>query len=152
MNIGVPREIKLQEHRVALLPSAVYQLAKRGHRVIVERGAGTGAGYPDADYEQAGAQMSHDHATVFHQADLIVKVKEPQESEFGLLRPGQILFTYLHLAADRALTEGLLKSGVTAIAYETIEVNHRLPLLEPMSEIAGRMAVLVGGYFLGKQM
>jgi alanine dehydrogenase len=150
MNIGVPREIKLQEHRVALLPSAVYQLAKRGHRVIVERCAGAGAGYPDSDYEQAGAQMTQDHATVFHNADLIVKVKEPQESEHHLLRPGQILLTYLHLAADRALTEALLKSGVTAIAYETIEVNRRLPLLEPMSEIAGRMAVLVGGFFLAK--
>jgi alanine dehydrogenase len=150
MIIGVPREIKLQEHRVALLPSAVYQLTKRGHQVVVERSAGAGAGYPDADYEQAGAQMTQDHAAVFHQADLIVKVKEPQESEFGLLRPGQILFTYLHLAADRGLTEALLKSGVTGIAYETIEVNRRLPLLEPMSEIAGRMAILVGGYCLAK--
>src|SRR5271156_3151070 len=150
MNIGVPREIKLQEHRVALLPSAVYQLAKRGHRVIVERCAGAGAGYPDADYEQAGAQMTQDHATVFHKADLIVKVKEPQESEFDLLRAGQILFTYLHLAADRGLTDALLKSGVTGIAYETIEVNRRLPLLEPMSEIAGRMSILVGGYCLAK--
>ncbi|HEV7923709.1 MAG TPA: alanine dehydrogenase [Verrucomicrobiae bacterium] len=150
MTIGVPREIKLQEHRVALLPSAVYLLAKRGHRVIVERSAGAGAGYPDADYEQAGAQMTHDHATVFQKADLIVKVKEPQESEFDLLRAGQILFTYLHLAADRGLTDALLKSGVTGIAYETIEVNRRLPLLEPMSEIAGRMSILVGGYCLAK--
>jgi alanine dehydrogenase len=133
-----------------LLPSAVYLLAKRGHRVIVERSAGAGAGYPDADYEQAGAQMTHDHATVFQKADLIVKVKEPQESEFDLLRAGQILFTYLHLAADRGLTDALLKSGVTGIAYETIEVNRRLPLLEPMSEIAGRMSILVGGYCLAK--
>jgi len=133
-----------------LLPSAVYLLAKRGHRVIVERGAGAGAGYPDADYEQAGAQMTHDHAAVFHKADLIVKVKEPQESEFELLRAGQILFTYLHLAADRGLTDALLKSGVTGIAYETIELNRRLPLLEPMSEIAGRMSILVGGYCLAK--
>jgi alanine dehydrogenase len=150
MTIGVPREIKLQEHRVALLPSGVYQLGKRGHRVVVERAAGAGAGYPDADYEQAGAQMTHEHAAVFHKADLIVKVKEPQESEFGLLRAGQILLTYLHLAADRGLTEALLQSGVTGIAYETIEVNGRLPLLEPMSEIAGRMAILVGGYCLAK--
>ena len=133
-----------------MLPSAVYLLAKRGHRVIVERGAGAGAGYPDADYEQAGAQMTHDHAAVFHKADLIVKVKEPQESEFELLRAGQILFTYLHLAADRGLTDALLKSGVTGIAYETIELNRRLPLLEPMSEIAGRMSILVGGYCLAK--
>jgi alanine dehydrogenase len=150
MIIGVPREIKLQEHRVALLPSAVYQLVKRGHQVIVERAAGAGAGYPDADYEQAGAQLTSDHAAPFQQAGLVVKVKEPQESEFALLRPGQILFTYLHLAADRGLTVALMKSGVTGIAYETIEVNHRLPLLEPMSEIAGRMAILVGGFFLAK--
>ncbi|MGA2177392.1 MAG: alanine dehydrogenase [Verrucomicrobiota bacterium] len=150
MIIGVPREIKLQEHRVALLPSAVYQLVKRGHQVIVERAAGAGAGYPDADYEQAGAQMTSDHAAPFQRAGLVVKVKEPQESEFPLLRPGQILFTYLHLAADRGLTVALMKSGVTGIAYETIEVNRRLPLLEPMSEIAGRMAILVGGFFLAK--
>ncbi len=150
MIIGVPREIKLQEHRVALLPSAVYQLAKRGHQVIVERNAGAGAGYCDADYEQAGAQMSSHHETVFHKADLIVKVKEPQESEFELMHKGQILFTYLHLAADKALTLAMMNSGVTGIAYETIELNRRLPLLEPMSEIAGRMSVLVGGYYLAK--
>ncbi|HWD21295.1 MAG TPA: alanine dehydrogenase [Verrucomicrobiae bacterium] len=150
MVIGVPKEIKLQEHRVALLPSAVYQLTKRGHRVLVEKNAGRGAGYADVDYEAAGAEMTPDHKAVFQGADLIVKVKEPQESEIELLRPGQMLFTYLHLAASRTLTEGLLKSGVTGIAYETIEVNRRLPLLEPMSEIAGRMSILVGGYFLAK--
>jgi alanine dehydrogenase len=150
MIIGVPKEIKLQEHRVALVPSAVYQLVKRGHQVLVERAAGVGAGYPDADYQQAGAQLTAEHAAVFHQAGLIVKVKEPQPSEYGLLRPGQIVFTYLHLAADRSLTEALMKSGITGIAYETIEVNRRLPLLEPMSEIAGRMAILVGGYCLAK--
>src|SRR5262245_45326105 len=150
MIIGVPREIKGQEYRVALLPSAAYQLIKRGHQVVVERGAGTGAGYPDADYVQAGAQLVDDHATVFDQAELIVKVKEPQPSEYGLFRPGQILFTYLHLAASRTLTEALMKSRVTALAYETIHENRRLPLLEPMSEIAGRMSILVGGYFLAK--
>ena len=150
MVIAVPKEIKAQEYRVALLPSAAYQLIQRGHQVIVERDAGAGAGYPDDDYRQAGAKLVKDHAKVFEQAGLIVKVKEPQPEEFGLLRPGQILFTYLHLAASRSLTEALLKSGVTAIAYETIEVNRRLPLLEPMSEIAGRMSVLVGGYFLAK--
>ena len=150
MIIGLPREIKQQEHRVALLPSAAYQLIKRGHTVVVERGAGAGSGYPDADYEQAGATLVDRHAAVFEQADLVVKVKEPLPEEYPLLRPGQILFTYLHLAADRALTEALLKSGVTGIAYETIEVNRRLPLLEPMSEIAGRMSILVGGYFLAK--
>jgi alanine dehydrogenase len=150
MIIGVPKEIKGQEYRVALLPSAAYQLIKRGHQVIVERSAGAGAGYPDADYDQAGATMVSEHAAVFEKADLVVKVKEPQPSEFPLLRSGQILFTYLHLAANRTLTEALMKSGVTALAYETIEVNRRLPLLEPMSEIAGRMSILVGGYFLAK--
>src|SRR5271154_3128584 len=150
MIIGIPKEIKEHEYRVALLPSAAYQLAKRGHQVLVERGAGAGAGYPDADYAQAGATMMSDHRAIFEQAGLIVKVKEPQPSEYPLLRPGQILFTYLHLAASRSLTDALLKSGVTAIAYETIEVNKRLPLLEPMSEIAGRMSILVGGYFLAK--
>ncbi len=150
MIIGVPREIKEQEYRVALLPSAAYQLVQRGHQVLVERGAGAGAGYPDAEYEKAGASVMTGHAPLFQKADLIVKVKEPQPAEFALLRPGQMLFTYLHLAASRALTEGLMKSGATALAYETIEVNRHLPLLEPMSEIAGRMSVLVGGYFLAK--
>jgi alanine dehydrogenase len=151
MVIGVPKEIKDQEYRVALLPSAAYQLIQRGHQVIVERGAGTGAGYFDADYAQAGANLLDDHKTVFEKGDLIVKVKEPQPLEYPLLRAGQIVFTYLHLAASRSLTKALLKSGVTALAYETIEVNRHLPLLEPMSEIAGRMSILVGGYFLGKQ-
>ena len=150
MIISVPREIKEQEFRVALSPSAAYQLIRRGHRVLVERNAGAGAGFPDADYEAAGASLVKDHVALFEQGELVVKVKEPQPSEYPLLRPGQILFTYLHLAANRALTEALVKSGVTALAYETVEVNHRLPLLEPMSEIAGRMSVLVGGYFLAK--
>jgi len=150
MIIGVPKEIKLQEHRVALLPSAVYQLIKRGHQVVVERSAGVGSGYPDAEYERAGAQMTSSHKEVFEKSGLIVKVKEPQESEYPLLRPDQILFTYLHFAASRSLTDAMLKSGVTGIAYETIEVNKRLPLLEPMSEIAGRMSIVVGGYFLAK--
>ncbi len=150
MIIGVPKEIKDQEYRVALLPSAAYQLLKRGHEVLVERGAGTGAGYPDADYERAGATLVAAHHVVFERAELVVKVKEPLPTEYPLLRPGQILFTYLHLAASKPLTEALLKSGVTGLAYETLEVNRRLPLLEPMSEIAGRMSILVGGYFLAK--
>jgi alanine dehydrogenase len=150
MIIGVPKEIKEQEYRVALLPSGAYQLIKRGHEVVVERGAGIGAGYPDAEYEQAGAKMLGSHKEIFDRADLIVKVKEPLAGEFNLLRQGQVLFTYLHLAASRSLTEALMKSGVTALAYETVEVNRRLPLLEPMSEIAGRMSILVGGYFLQK--
>jgi alanine dehydrogenase len=150
MIIGVPKEIKEQEFRVGLLPSAAYQLVQRGHRVIVECGAGIGAGYPDADYARAGAELVSDHAAPFVQGELVVKVKEPQPAECGLLRRGQMLFTYLHLAADRTLTEALLKSGVSGLAYETVEVNRRLPLLEPMSEIAGRMSVFVGAYFLAK--
>jgi alanine dehydrogenase len=150
MIIGVPKEIKDNEFRVALLPSAAYQLIKRGHQVVVESNAGAGIGFPDADYIQAGATVVPDHTAVFERADLVVKVKEPQPSEVPLLRRGQILFTYLHLAASQSLTEALLKSGVTGLAYETIEVNRRLPLLEPMSEIAGRMSVLVGGYSLAK--
>ena len=150
MIIGLPKEIKKQEHRVAMLPSAAYQLMKRGHQVLVQRGAGVDAGYPDADYEQAGARLVNEAKKVFAEADLIIKVKEPQPVECAMLRPGQILFTYLHLAADKSLTEALVKSGVTGIAYETIEVNRRLPLLEPMSEIAGRMSILVGGYLLAK--
>ncbi len=118
--------------------------------MLVERGAGAGTGYPDADYEQAGATLMDDHAALFAEGDLVVKVKEPLPEEYGLLRPGQVLLTYFHLAASRKLTEAVCRSGVTALAYETIDVNGRLPLLEPMSEIAGRMSVLVGGYFLAR--
>src|SRR4051812_48699865 len=150
MIIGVPKEIKPQENRVALLPSAAYQLTRRGHTVLVERGAGAGSGYPDDEYVAGGAELVESHAEVFERAGLIVKVKEPLPEEYSLLRRGQTLFTYLHLAASKPLTEALLASGVTAIAYETVEVNRRLPLLEPMSEIAGRMSVIVGGYFLAK--
>lgn len=150
MNIGVPKEVKPQENRVALLPSAAYQLVQRGHRVVVERGAGAGAGYLDEEYQGAGASLVDNHVAPFEQADLIVKVKEPLPDEYALLHSDQILFTYLHLAANRELTSALMKSGVTAIAYETVQVNRRLPLLEPMSEIAGRMSVIVGAYFLAK--
>ncbi len=150
MIVGVPKEIKRQEHRVALLPSGAYHLVRRGHCVVVERGAGVDAGFHDEEYERAGATLVDAAAAVFDQAELVVKVKEPQPSEYGLLRQGQVLFTYLHLAANRELTQALIDSGVTALAYETIEVNGRLPLLEPMSEIAGRMSIIVGGYFLTK--
>jgi len=150
MTIGVPKEIKQKEHRVALLPSAAWQLVQRGERVVVEQGAGAGAGYDDAEYQRAGCEMVSDAERVFDAADLIVKVKEPQPREVAMLSGKHTLFTYLHLAADRALTEGLMKSGCTAIAYETVEKNRRLPLLEPMSEIAGRMSVIVGAYFLAK--
>ncbi len=150
MIIGVPKEIKAQENRVALLPSAAYQLIKRGHQVVVETKAGAGSGFPDEDYVTAGAKVLATHEEVFAQADMIVKVKEPLESEWPLLRPGQILFTYLHLAASKRLTEALAATRCTSVAYETVEVNRRLPLLEPMSEIAGRMSVLVGGVYLAK--
>lgn len=149
MKIGVPREIKKQENRVALLPAMVFQLKQHGHEVVVERSAGAGSGYSDADYEAAGATLVDTHAGAFD-ADLVVKVKEPQPEEIPLLKKGGVLFTYLHLAADKNLTEALMASGVTAVAYETIEVNRRLPLLEPMSEIAGRMSVIVGANILAK--
>ncbi|NDH86568.1 alanine dehydrogenase, partial [bacterium] len=149
MVIGVPREIKSQEARVALLPSAAYLLIQRGHQVIVEKDAGLGSGYPDDQYTAAGAKIVPNHADVFV-ADLIVKVKEPLPDEYSLLRSGQILFTYLHLAANINLTHALIKSGVTAVAYEMVTQGRRLPLLEPMSEIAGRMSVIVGAYFLAK--
>ena len=152
MIIGVPKEVKPQENRVALLPSAAYQLIKRGHQVVVESNAGFGSGFPDGEYVRAGAEVVSTHAEVFSRADMIVKVKEPLPQEYPLLRPGQILFTYLHLAASKPLTEALAQSGATCIAYETVEVNRRLPLLEPMSEIAGRMSVLVGGYHLAKHV
>jgi len=150
MIIGVPKEIKEQEQRVALLPSAAGQLVRRGHSVLVEKNAGIGSGYADEEYTKVGAQIVDLAADVFKRADMIVKVKEPLKSEFPLLREGQILFTYLHLAASKTLTEALLKSGVTGIAYETIQVGNRLPLLEPMSEIAGRMSVVMGANFLAK--
>jgi alanine dehydrogenase len=150
MIIGVPKEIKEQEQRVALLPSGANQLTRLGHSVLVEKNAGVGSGYPDYDYTKAGAEIVQQAEEVFARADMIVKVKEPLEAEFPLLRRGQILFTYLHLAASKALTEALLKSGATGVAYETIQVDHRLPLLEPMSEIAGRMSVVMGANFLAK--
>ena len=150
MIIGVPKEIKEQEQRVALLPSAVNQLTRHGHSVLVEKNAGAGSGYPDETYAKAGAEIVDQAKDVFSRAEMIVKVKEPLEVEFPLLRKGQILFTYLHLAASKPLTEALLKSGVTGVAYETIQVNNRLPLLEPMSEIAGRMSAVMGAYFLAK--
>lgn len=150
MIIGVPKEIKEQEQRVALLPAAAEQLTRRGHSVLVEKNAGVGSGYPDDEYRKAGAEIVDLAKDVFARADIIVKVKEPLKAEFPLLRKGQILFTYLHLAASKPLTEALLKSGVTGVAYETIQVANRLPLLEPMSEVAGRMSVVMGANYLAK--
>src|SRR5437773_11068785 len=150
MIIGVPKEIKSQEHRVGLIPSTAATLTRKGHTVLVQKSAGVGSGYSDEDYIGAGAKMIDRAEDVFARADMVVKVKEPLEVEFQLMRKGQILFTYLHLAASKSLTEALLKSGVTAVAYETIQINHRLPLLEPMSEIAGRMSAVMGANFLAK--
>jgi alanine dehydrogenase len=151
MKIGVPKEIKVHEYRVGLVPASVAELVSAGHEVVVERGAGAGIGSPDADYEQAGARIAPDAAAVFAAAGLIVKVKEPQPAEIAMLRPGQALFTYLHLAPDPAQARGLMGSGVTAIAYETVtDTEGRLPLLAPMSEVAGRMATQVGAHYLEK--
>ena len=150
MNIGIPKEIKAQESRVSMIPSSAGDLVKRGHRVFVQAGAGAGASYPDETYIAAGAEILPDADAVFGAAEMIVKVKEPQPEEIARLQPHHILFTYLHLAAGKALTEALVASGCTALAYETLAVNHRLPLLEPMSEIAGRMASIVGSYHLAK--
>jgi alanine dehydrogenase len=150
MIVGVPKEIKTQEHRVGLLPSAVYLLVRHGHEVIVEKGAGIDSGYPDSEYAQAGAKLVESHEEPFLRGELIVKVKEPVPAEYLLFDQSKILFTYLHLAANRELTDALLQTGTTAIAYETVTRRHRLPLLEPMSEIAGRMSVIVGGHYLAK--
>ncbi len=152
MIIGVPKEIKTREYRVGMTPAGVRQLVAAGHRVLVERGAGLGSGIGDAQYLEAGGEVLDAAAEVYAAADLIVKVKEPLPAEYDLLRPGQLLFTYLHLAAVPQLAELLLERQVAAIAYETIETDtHRLPLLQPMSEIAGRMAVQVGAHFLEKE-
>jgi alanine dehydrogenase len=152
MRIGVPREIKVHEYRVGLVPASVRELTAAGHQVLVERGAGTGIGVSDYDYLAAGARIVDAAQTVFAEADLIVKVKEPQLVECEMLRPGQLLFTYLHLAADRPQAEALCRSGATAIAYETVTAaDGSLPLLTPMSEVAGRMSIQVGAYCLEKK-
>ena len=144
MKIAIPKEIKKQEYRVGLLPSVAYQMVKQGHTVLVERGAGAGTGYPDAEYEQAGATLMDDHAALFAEGDLVVKVKEPMPEEYGLMRPGQVLFTYFHLAASRELTEAVRDSGVTALAYEPIEVTGRLPLLVVLEPPGRLVAQFVG--------
>lgn len=151
MRIGVPKEIKIHEYRVGLVPAAVRELVAAGHEVVVERSAGAGIGFEDADYEAVGAKIAPAAKDVFAQAELVVKVKEPQLTECALLRPGQVLFTYLHLAADPAQTQALLKSRATCIAYETVtSPNGSLPLLTPMSEVAGRMSIQVGASTLQK--
>jgi alanine dehydrogenase len=151
MRIGVPREIKVHEYRVGLVPAGVRELTSSGHEVFVETGAGRGIGVDDAHYEACGAKVLPNPVEVFARADMIVKVKEPQPAECAMLRSGQLLFTYLHLAADARQAEALVKSGATAVAYETV-TNPRgaLPLLTPMSEVAGRMSIQVGASCLQK--
>jgi alanine dehydrogenase len=149
MIIGVPKEIKCDEFRVGLLPVGAEELARAGHKVLVQSGAGLGSGLTDAEYVKHGAELVDDSATLFAQADMIVKVKEPQPCELPLLRRDQVVFTYFHLAADRELTEAVLHSGCAAVAYETLQDSRgRLPLLTPMSEVAGRMSIQEGAKYL----
>ncbi|HBL26274.1 MAG TPA: alanine dehydrogenase, partial [Acidobacteria bacterium] len=149
MRIGIPKEIKDHEYRVGMIPAGVHALVEAGHEVVVQEGAGLGSGIPNEDYTAAGARILPDAASVWGWADMIIKVKEPVAPEYGLMRSGQLLFTYLHLAPLPELTGVLLERQVTGVAYETIEDRQgRLPLLTPMSEVAGRMAVVVGASFL----
>ena len=151
MIIGVPKEIKNHEYRVGLTPAAVLEYVNHGHTVIVETQAGAGIGFSDEDYVQAGAHIEQSAAMVFDKADMIVKVKEPQPNECKMLREGQILYTYLHLAPDPVQTQLLVESNATCIAYETVtDKQGGLPLLAPMSEVAGRMAVQAGAHYLEK--
>jgi len=152
MRIGVPKEIKNREYRVGLTPPSVAELTAAGHEVIVEHGAGHGIDFTDAAYTRVGARIVQTPAEVFAESDMIVKVKEPQPQEIALLEPRHILFTYLHLAADKPQAEGLMRSGATCIAYETVtSPSGALPLLKPMSEVAGRMSIQVGAHYLEKE-
>lgn len=148
MNIGIPKEIKNNENRVAVTPAGTLEFIQHGHRVLVERSAGLGSGFTDEEYAEAGAVILTEAKEVWEQADMIMKVKEPLPNEYGYFRKGLILFTYLHLAAEPELAKALVASGVHAIAYETVNVNGTLPLLTPMSEVAGRMAAQIGAQLL----
>src|ERR1700750_295044 len=151
MKIGVPKEIKTNENRIALVPAGAEALIGAGHSVLVETGAGLGSGFPDSDYTSVGAKIAADAATVWKDSDMIMKVKEPIEKEWPHMRNGQLIFTYFHFAADEKLTPAHLKSGATCVAYETVELPSReLPLLTPMSEVAGRMAVQESAEYLEK--
>jgi alanine dehydrogenase len=153
MRVGVPKEIKSDEYRVALMPVGAETLTKAGHEVLVEAHAGVSSGFPDEDYANAGAKIISTAAEIFQNADMIVKVKEPQPAEIGMFRPGQIVFTYFHFAASHELTQACLESGIVAIAYETIKDRKgTLPLLTPMSEIAGKMSIQEGAKYLEKPM
>ncbi len=144
MRIGIPKEIKVREGRVALVPPAAAELVRHGHEVLIETGAGLGSGYADKDYEQVGVRIARDAATLYAGAELIVKVKEPQPAEYSLLRKEHLLFSYLHLAAAPELAAALRQKGLTAVAFETVEEHGRLPLLAPMSDIAGRLSIQIG--------
>ncbi|MHB8919096.1 MAG: alanine dehydrogenase, partial [Desulfocucumaceae bacterium] len=148
MKIGLPMEIKDNENRVALTPAGVYELARSGHTVYVQKGAGAGSGFDDADYSSVGASLLEKAGDVFGFSDMVVKVKEPQKEEYSLLKEGQVLFTYLHLASEPELTRALIDKKIVGMAYETVERDGMLPLLMPMSEIAGRMSVQIGSRFL----
>uniref|UniRef100_UPI0040480FAD alanine dehydrogenase n=2 Tax=Aquiluna sp. TaxID=2053504 RepID=UPI0040480FAD len=150
MLVGVPKEIKNNENRVAMTPAGVHELTQRGHKVLIEKSAGVGSGFSDDEYKKAGADIAADAAKVWAEAEMIVKVKEPIEPEYKLMRKGQVLFTYLHLAASRPCTDALLASGTTAIAYETVQIGRSLPLLQPMSEVAGRLSAQIGAFQLMK--
>lgn len=150
MKIGVVREIKVHENRIALTPAGVDRLVHAGHQVMVEAGGGRGSGIEDEAYAQAGAELVRSAAEVWSRAELLLKVKEPLESEWPLIRKGQTIFTYFHLAASRELTDAMMRSGAACFAYETLEVNRSLPLLTPMSEVAGRMAIQAGAKCLEK--
>ncbi|MGA0866311.1 MAG: alanine dehydrogenase [Candidatus Nanopelagicaceae bacterium] len=150
MLVGVPKEIKNHEYRVAITPAGVKEFINHGHKVIIESGAGLGSAISDDAYSVAGAEIVKSAAEVWSRAEMILKVKEPIAPEYPLMREGQVLFTYLHLAASKDCTDALMKSGITAIAYETVDVNGYLPLLAPMSEVAGRMSVQVGATALQK--
>jgi len=151
MKIGLPREIKKEEYRVALTPASAGEYVRHGHTVVVETGAGLGSGFTDDEYQATGCRIEPDRRKLFNEAEMIVKVKEPLPEEYELFRPGQILYTYLHLAADRSLTDAMLKAQVIGIAYETVqELDGSLPLLIPMSQIAGRLAVQEGAKYLEK--
>lgn len=152
MIIGVPKEIKKDEYRVALLPVGAETLMKHGHKVIVEKNAGVGSGFADVEYRKAGAKIVSSAKEVFRRSDMIIKVKEPQPVEIRMIREDQIIFTYFHFAASRSLTEGMMRSKAIAIAYETMEEDGSLPLLTPMSEVAGRMAVQEGAKYLERPM
>ncbi|HEX3212916.1 MAG TPA: alanine dehydrogenase, partial [Actinomycetota bacterium] len=152
MDVGIPRELKDHEYRVAITPVGVRELTDAGHRVLVEQGAGLGSSITDLEFEKSGATVLDTADEVWGEADLILKVKEPVPEEFHRLQKDQVLFTYLHLAASREVTEALLESGTTAVAYETVELSDgRLPLLAPMSEVAGRMAPQVGAHLLERE-